>query len=92
MAELQITNHMDFLYHIDHVTELFERFFFLYNWPEVVVALSSIVIKRMTAYLIYRKVSNIRRTKCQNLNESRLALQLSVPNPLKPSVKSIMKM
>ena len=40
----------------------------------------------------YRKVSNIRRTKCQNLNDSRLVLQLSVPNPLKPSVKSIMKM
>ena len=41
---------------------------------------------------IYRKVSNIRRTKCHNLNDSRLVLQLSVPNPLKPSVKSIMKM
>ena len=41
---------------------------------------------------MYRKVSNIRRTKCQNLNDSRLVLQLSVPNPLKPSVKSIMKM
>ena len=40
----------------------------------------------------YRKVSNIRRTKCKNLNDSRLVLQLSVPNPLKPSVKSIMKM
>ena len=40
----------------------------------------------------YRKVSNIRRTKCQNLNDSRLVLQLSVPNPLKPSVKSMMKM
>ena len=40
----------------------------------------------------YRKVSNIRRTKYQNLNDSRLILQLSVPNPLKPSVKSIMKM
>ena len=42
--------------------------------------------------LKYRKASNIRRTKCQNLNDSRLFLQLSVPNPLKPSVKSIMKM
>ena len=42
--------------------------------------------------LEYRKVSNIRRTKCQNLNDSRLVLELSVPNPLKPSVKSIMKM
>ena len=40
----------------------------------------------------YRKVSIIRRTKYQNLNDSRLILQLSVPNPLMPSVKSIMKM
>ena len=43
-------------------------------------------------YDMYRKVSNIRRTKCHNLNDSRLVLQLSVSNPLKPSVKSIMKM
>ena len=43
-------------------------------------------------FLKYRKVSNIRRTKCQHLNDSRLVLQLSVRNPLKPSVKSIMKM
>ena len=42
--------------------------------------------------LSYRKVSNIRHTKCQNLNDSRLLLQLSVPSPRKPSVKSIMKM
>ena len=42
--------------------------------------------------LTYHKVSNIRRTKYQNFNDSRLILQLSVPNPLKPSVKSIMKM
>ena len=41
---------------------------------------------------MYGKVSNIRRTKCQNLNDSRLVLQLSVPNPLKQGVKSRMKM
>ena len=40
----------------------------------------------------YRKVSNIRPTKCQNLNDSHLVLQLSVPNPLKPGVKSRIKM
>ena len=40
----------------------------------------------------YRKISNIRRTKSQNLNESRLVLQLSLPNPLNPGVKSRMKM
>ena len=40
----------------------------------------------------YRKVSNIRRTKSPNLNVSRLVLQLSLPNPMKPDVKSRMKM
>ena len=46
----------------------------------------------MQCQAYYRKVSNIRRTKCQNLNDSHLVLQLSVSNPQKPSVKSIMKM
>ena len=40
----------------------------------------------------YLKVSNIRRTKPQNLNASRLILQLSLPNPLKPGVQLRMKM
>ena len=34
----------------------------------------------------YRKISNIRRTKSLNLNVSRLGLQLSLRNILKPSV------
>ena len=40
----------------------------------------------------YRKTSNIRRTKPPNLNIYRLVLQLSLPNPMKPGVKSRMKM
>ena len=40
----------------------------------------------------YRKTSSISRTKSQNLNASRLVLQLSLHNPLKPGVKSSMKM
>ena len=40
----------------------------------------------------YRQVFNIRRTKSQNLNISRLALQLSSSNLLKPGVKLRMKM
>ena len=40
----------------------------------------------------YRKLSNIRRTQSPNLNVSRLVLQLSLPNPMKPGVKSRMKM
>ena len=43
-------------------------------------------------HTLYRKVSNIRRTKSQNLNASRLILQLPLPNPLKPGVKLRMKM
>ena len=37
---------------------------------------------------IYRNVSNIRRTKSQHLNVSRLVLQLSLPNRLKPGVEN----
>ena len=40
----------------------------------------------------YRKISNIRRTKSQNLKDSHLVLKSSLPNPLKPGVKSRMKM
>ena len=40
----------------------------------------------------YRQTSNISRIISQNLNVSRPILQLSLPNPLKPGVKSIMKM
>ena len=35
----------------------------------------------------YRKLSNIRRTKSKNLNDSRLVLHLSLPNLLNPGVK-----
>ena len=40
----------------------------------------------------YRKISNIRCTKCQNLNVSRLGLQLSLRNILKSSIMWRMKM
>ena len=36
----------------------------------------------------YRKMSNIRRTESPNLNVPRLVLQSSLPNPMKPGVKS----
>ena len=41
---------------------------------------------------LYRKTSSISRTKSQNLNVSNLVVQLSLLNPLKPGVKSRMKM
>ena len=40
----------------------------------------------------YRQVSNITRTESQHLKYSRTVLRLSLPNPLKPDVKSRMKM
>ena len=40
-------------------------------------------------YEKYRQIST--RTKSQNLNVSRLVLQLSLPNSLEPGVKSRMK-
>ena len=40
----------------------------------------------------YRKISNIIRIKAQNLNDSHLVLKSSLPNSLKPGVKSRMKM
>ena len=43
-------------------------------------------------YFCYRPVSNMRRNKSQHLKDSRTVLRLSLPNPLKPDVKSRMKM
>ena len=40
---------------------------------------------------MYRQVSNLRRTKSQHLKDSRTVLRLSLSNPLKPDVKSRMK-
>ena len=40
----------------------------------------------------YRQTSSLKRTKSKNVNVSRLALQLSLPNSLKQGVKSRMKM
>ena len=39
-----------------------------------------------------RQTSSLKCTKSKNLNVSHLVLQLSLPNPLKPGVKSRMKM
>ena len=59
--------------------------------PELSIA----VYPRLTLLRVkcnYRQVSNIRRTKSQHLKYSRIVLRLSLPNPLKPVVKSRMKM
>ena len=48
--------------------------------------------KRVNCNIDYRKTSSISRTESQNSNVSNLVLQLSLFNPLKPGVKSRMKM
>ena len=58
------------------------------TWHYTHVISSRSVIKHKNC----RKISNIRRTKSPNLNVSRLVLQLSLPNPMKPDVRSRMKM
>ena len=57
-----------------------------YVWQTVIPKASNI------SDYTYRQVSNIRRTKFQHLKDSRTVLRLSLPNPLKPDVKSRMKM
>ena len=42
--------------------------------------------------ITYRRISSIRLTISQNLNDSQIVLQSSLTNPLKPGVKSGMKM
>ena len=54
--------------------------------------ISALLVLRIDRNVIYRKVSNIRRTKSQYLTDSHLVLQSSLPNPLKPGVKLRMKM
>ena len=57
------------------------------QWCGIDLSLSS-----MKKNFNYRKTSSISRTKSQNLNVSNLVLQLSLLNPLKPGVKSRIKM
>ena len=44
-----------------------------------------LMLRPPNTFETYRQFSNIRRTQSQNINVSRLVLQLSLPNPLKPS-------
>ena len=63
-----------------------------YKWYNVYMHNSASVSYTRSAEENYRQVSNIRRTKSQHLKDSRTVLQLSLLNPLKPDVKSRMKM
>ena len=64
------------------------------SWLDHIVSTFSMreIIPEMDVLHNYRQISNIRRTQSPNLNVPRLVSQLSLPNPLKPVVKSRMKM
>ena len=53
---------------------------------------SALAISWKNITCIYCKTPSTSRTQSQNLIVSRVVLQLSLPNPLKPGVKSSMKM
>ena len=50
------------------------------------------ILQWVNMIVITVKSLNINRTKSTNLNDFRLVLKLSLPNLLKPGVKSRMKM
>ena len=56
------------------------------------IVMNAVHDTRCVESIKYHEISNIRRTKSHNLNVSRLVLQLSLPNPLKPGVMWRMKM
>ena len=61
----------------------------LYQNDPCLVPPGTIVFSRNSVKMwIYCKISNISCIKSQNLNNSRLVLQLSLPSLLKPSVKN----
>ena len=61
-------------------------------WNIQGVKLLTLLSKSIWLNNLSNTISNISCTKSQNLNVSRLILQLSLLNPLKPDVKSRMKM
>ena len=83
----------------DHIGGVFQRM--NYAWSNMHIMHSNIDMNcawsnlpriHSYTYRTYRTISNIRRTKSQNLNVSRLGLRMSLRNILKPSVKWRMKM
>ena len=64
------------------------------HWqPEILYAAGKLDMVNCTyPFSDYRQVSNIRCTKSQNLNDSHILLKSYLANPLKPGVKSRMKM
>ena len=62
------------------------------NTPHILPSKWSFEVSVWVFQRKYRSVSNIRRTKSENLGDCRLVLQLPLANPVKPGVKLRMKM
>ena len=62
---------------------------YLFNFDDLSEELLHMICFQRTRneILMYRKLSNTRRTKSKNLHDSRLVLHLSLPNLMKPGVK-----
>ena len=61
-------------------------------WNRASIAVAVWIYTHIRVKNKYRKISNIRRTKFQNISDSRPVVQLSLRNLLKPCVKSRMRM
>ena len=88
-------------FHTKYLTHTLKDMFFIQrrNLRALRFKSSYTFLKRPPVHIVrlepgqhYHQTSNIRCTKSQNLNVPRLILQLSLPNPWKPGVKSRMKM
>ena len=64
----------------------------LFIWIHIGVSLCWMPVMHHNICSYHRQTSNISHTNSQHLNVSRLILQLSLPFPLKPVVKSGMQM
>ena len=69
-----------------------EMLLLIHTQNSVTVHLHCVSERGTRGVTTYRKLSNIRRTKSENLSGCRLVLQLSLANPLKPGIKLRMKM
>ena len=95
-------SHLYSIYMYNYPTDKSKCFLWVSQWPGL--STSTVCVINMchqqagkangkwnVKLYIFCKISNVRGTKSQNLDNSHLVLQLSLPNPLKPGVKSRMK-
>ena len=96
-AQTEFTQYKDtWLYitfnsHISHFTEKQEMVdYWMSNYNTMKVSSKSVlhIVHVVAGPRIYREISNIRCTKSQNLHDSCVVLQLSLPNPLKSGTRS----